>query len=118
MMAPNRSREAGLEVRPARSLLRLGQRAAGGKAVGLGLHDHALPLAGVQALAVVLGGGAKAVALAAVDAIAAAELFLRRGLLIGGAGRGTDRCNGEGEQGGGRGEAGAVLGSDHVGGSP
>src|SRR5450830_645940 len=71
-----------LNVQQALPLLRLGQGAAGLEALTRGLDDDALPLAAVQSLAVVLGSGAEAFALAAVDAIAAARL-----LLLGGTGR-------------------------------
>src|SRR5471032_2835631 len=63
-------------------LFRFSQGAAGLEAFGWGLDDHALALAAVEALAVVLGGGAQAFALAAVDAVAAAGFFL----LVGGTG--------------------------------
>lgn len=68
-----------------------GRRAAGRHAFRRRLGDHALALALVPALATVLRRGTQALALAGVDAVAAARLFL---VLAGGMRRARDAGGG------------------------
>ena len=75
-------------------LLFFDQRAAERLAFRRRLDDHALALAVVQALAIVLRRGTQALALAGVDAVAAALLFL---VLAGGMRRARDAEGGDGD---------------------